>query len=116
MLSTMQITQTVISAAMEVHRRLGPGCSDALYEQFLQHELHIRGVQCRRPAMPHGGHARFDLIAGDAVAIEIAAAADLRPAHQAQLAAVVRQRGLKNGLLISFLGPVFQHRSVRRNR
>lgn len=113
---TTRITQTVITAAMEVHRQLGPACAAAEYGQFLRHELHIRGVRCRTLASPAPCSGRSDIVIGDDLMVEVVASEEAKPAQTAQLALAVHRGGAKEGLLVNFLGPVLAHQSVRRNR
>ncbi len=106
----------IIGAAIEVHRRLGPGLPESAYEACLSQELALRGVPFRRqqplPVSYQGVELdcgyRMDLVVGDEVVVEIKAVEALRPLHEAQLLSYLRLGGWKTGLLINFHVPVLR--------
>src|SRR5262245_41008147 len=74
-----ELTEQVIGAAMEVHKALGPGLLESVYEECLCHELHLRGLRFQRqvtvPVIYKGvsldcGY-RLDLIIEDTVILEL---------------------------------------------
>lgn len=104
------VTQAVIGAAIEVHRRLGPGLLEAAYEACLCRELSLRQVPHERqwplPVEYKGlrldcGY-RLDLLVAGSVVIEVKAVEALQPIHEAQLLTYLRLGGWKVGLLINF--------------
>lgn len=87
------VAREVVDAAFAVHRELGPGLLESVYERCLAHELDLRQVPVRRqvavPVRYRGLHLdnglRIDLVAGGCVVIEIKAVETLQPVHEAQL-------------------------------
>lgn len=105
-----ELTGAVIGAAIEVHRRLGPGLLESTYEACLCHELAVRGVPFERQvAVPvvyqnvrlDCGY-RVDLVAGSMLVVELKSVAALEPIHEAQLLTYMRLGGWSLGLLINF--------------
>ena len=104
------ITETIIGAAIEVHRALGPGLLESAYEACLTFELAQRGLKVeRQKPLPvvyrevklDCGY-RLDLLVEEAVIVEVKAIDRLAPIHQAQLLSYLRLSGCKVGLLINF--------------
>jgi GxxExxY protein len=104
------ITETVIGAAIEVHRELGPGCLESSYEMCLTHELLDRGLTLERqkslPLVYRGrtldcGY-RLDLLVEGLVVVEIKCVERFEPVHTAQMVSYLKLSGCKVGLLINF--------------
>lgn len=117
------ITQTIIGAAIEVHRHLGPGLLEAAYEECLCRELDIRRVPFKRqvplPVTYKGVildcSYRLDLLIEGKVVVEIKAIEELLPIHDAQLLTYLKLGDWKVGLLINFNVPLLKdgiHRLV----
>jgi GxxExxY protein len=109
-----------IGAAIEVHRHLGPGFLESVYEEALAIELTLQEVSFRRqvvvPLHYKGkflSDSRLDLLVEGQVIIELKAVACLLPVHAAQLLSYLRAGGLQIGLLINFNVPVLRH-GIRR--
>ena len=105
-----RITESIIGAAIEVHRALGPGLLESAYEACLTFELAQRGLQVERqrplPVVYQEvkldcGY-RLDLLVAEAVIVEVKAVDRLMPIHQAQLLSYLKLSGCKVGLLINF--------------
>ena len=104
-----QVTSTIIGAAIEVHRHLGPGFLEVVYEEALAHEFELRGIRFRRQA-PVGvmykgravGDQRLDFIVEDMVVLEIKAIDNLAPIHTAIVISYLKSTKKKLGLLINF--------------
>ncbi len=103
-------TETIIGAAIEVHRSLGAGLLESAYEACLAFELADRGLTVeRQKALPvvyrgvklDAGY-RIDLLVDGAVIVEVKAVEKLEPIHQAQLLSYLRLSDLKVGLLRNF--------------
>ena len=117
-----ELTDAIIGAAIEIHRELGPGLLESAYEQCLCHELHLRKIpfvrQLELPVAYKGRKLdcgyRIDLLAKDAVVVEIKAVPRLLPVHEAQLLTYLRLSGKRVGLLINFNVAVLKHGIVRR--
>ena len=104
-----RVTGEVIGAAIEVHRMLGPGLDEALYEAAMAMEMALRDVPFERqvsiPVTYKGqtiGERRLDFIVGQRIVVELKAVADLVAVHKAQLRTYLRITGLEVGLLINF--------------
>ena len=105
----------VIGAAIEVHRHLGPGYLESVYEEGLVVELMLRGIPFERQkpfAVDYKGSAigqgRLDLLVGERLIVELKAVDALAPIHRAQVLSYLKAMGLHLGLLINFNVPVLQ--------
>jgi GxxExxY protein len=104
------LTGAVIAAALVVHRLLGPGLLESLYQRALCHELHLRGIpfQAQRPVsvgykgVSLGDGLRLDMVVADQLIAELKAVEKLLPIHEAQLITYLKLAGLHVGLLINF--------------
>ena len=100
----------IIGAAIEVHRHLGPGLLESVYEQCLAHELRQRGIpfelQKPLPVEYKGVRLdcgfRLDFLVGGLVVVELKAVDAFTPLHQAQVMTYLRLTGCKLGLLLNF--------------
>jgi GxxExxY protein len=104
-----QLTESIIGCAIEVHRELGPGLLEAIYEEALCIELTDAGLKYQRqvpfPIQYKGralGEYRLDLIVGDIVIVEIKSVERMLPLFEAQLLTYLRATGKKVGLLMNF--------------
>src|SRR5215831_17989103 len=88
-----ELTEQIIGAAIEVHRSLGPGLLEAVYEECLCHEFKIRNLTFERqllvPVIYKGvtldcGY-RLDLVVADSVILELKSIERVLPIHEAQL-------------------------------
>ena len=99
----------IIGAAIEVHRHLGPGLLENIYEQALVHELQLRGMVVQRQVpvsitykgLTIGGQ-RLDLLVDPGIVVEIKAIEAVKEVHAAQLMSYLKSTGLRLGLLINF--------------
>lgn len=107
------VSRTIIGAALDVHKNLGPGLLESIYQRCLSHELASRGVPFEREvAVPirykglvlQPGY-RIDLIVENAVVVEIKAVAAIEPIHKAQVLTYLKLMDLRVGLLINFNVP-----------
>jgi GxxExxY protein len=104
-----ELAKRIIGAAIEVHRTLGPGFLERVYEDALCYELTEAAVPFERQKrlfVPYKkilihGH-RIDLLVGDRVIVELKCVDDFSPIHQAQLISYLKATGLRLGLLINF--------------
>jgi GxxExxY protein len=104
------LTEQVIGAAIEVHRALGPGLLESVYEACLCRELLHRGlpfesqvpisVVYRDVRLEHG--FRIDVLVETTLLIEIKAVERLLPLHEAQILTYLRLGGFRLGLLMNF--------------
>ena len=104
------ITGQIISAAMKVHTRLGPGLLESTYEACLQYELVKRGLSvASQVGLPvvyeevkiQVGY-RLDLVVNDSVIVELKAVEAIHPNDRAQLLSYLRLSNKKVGLLLNF--------------
>jgi len=116
-----QLTDSIIGAAIEVHRCLGPGLLESAYEECLCRELALRGIAFERqrslPIEYKGvkldcGY-RIDILVAGVVVVEIKAVDAVLPVHEAQLLSYMRLGGWKAGLLVNFHVPVLA-KGIRR--
>ncbi len=106
------ITGEVVDAAVKVHRAIGPGLLESVYERLLQSELARRGVGSERQKClsfdVEGMHfergLRLDLLVEQKVAVEVKAVERVSAVHKAQLLTYIRLLHLPAGLLINFGG------------
>jgi GxxExxY protein len=103
------VAHAVIGAAIEVHRRLGAGLDESLYESALCVELGLRGLSfVKQPVVQVQykgqtiGEKRLDLVVEGRLVVELKAVEELAPLHKAQVLTYLRITGLKLGLLINF--------------
>jgi GxxExxY protein len=105
-----EVTERIIGAAIEVHRALGPGLLESVYEVCLERELHSLGFEVeRQKALPISykglvldASFRLDLIVQNQVLVELKAVQTLEPIHEAQVLTYLRLSGLSVALLINF--------------
>ena len=105
-----QITETIIGAAIEVHRTLGPGLLESAYEECLCYELLLRDVSFQRQyplPVDYKGQLfdcgyRLDILVGKRVVVELKAVESLLHIHEAQLLTYLKLGGWYVGLLINF--------------
>jgi GxxExxY protein len=104
-----EIAHAVIGAALEVHRLLGPGFVETIYEQALCIELELRVIPfVRQPVVTVdykgkvAGEGRLDLLVGDALVVELKAVDSLNSVHYAQMMSYLKATGHQLGLLINF--------------
>lgn len=116
-----QITEQVIGAAIEVHKALGPGLLESIYQDCMAIELGLRAIPFQGQTPVHlrykghevGADLRVDLLVGGKVVVELKATDSLLPVHEAQLLTYLRLTGCRVGLLINFNVPVLKQ-GVRR--
>jgi len=104
-----ELTEQVIGAAIEVHRILGPGLLESIYEEALCQEFDLRGITFKRQVAVdvvyknrriHG--QKVDLLAFDQIVIEIKSVRLLPEVAVAQVLSYLKATGLKRGLLVNF--------------
>src|SRR5262245_25120850 len=106
---TEDVIYRVIGCAIEVHRHLGPGYVERIYEKAMCVELvyqSIRFVCDRAVSVAYKGrpiHSHFvDLIVEDCLVVELKAVSRFEPIHESQVVSYLRATGLHAGLLINF--------------
>lgn len=104
------LAEQIVEAAVEVHRHLGTGLLENIYESALCHELSLRGFTCQRQipipvlykGVPVRGPLFLDILVEDQIVIEVKATEKDYPYHQIQLFTHLRLLGIKLGLVINF--------------
>lgn len=112
-----ELTERAISAAIEVHRHLGPGLLEATYRRCLAIELHARGSVAREEVvvpLTFKGHRldaayRIDLLVDDELIIEVKSVHRHEPVFEAQLLTYLRLLDRRRGLLLNFGLPLLKH-------
>lgn len=116
-----ELTERIIGLAIEVHRTLGPGLLESIYEHCLCQELAEAGVAFNRQVplpvsykgRPLDFSYRLDLVVEQSVVVEIKSVEQLLPLHQAQLLMYLKLSGIPTGLLLNFHTPVLRE-GIRR--
>jgi GxxExxY protein len=114
-------SEQVIGACIEVHRFVGPGLLESVYEQCLALEFGLRGLSFERqkplPVAYKGSQLeigyRLDFVVEGQLVVEIKAVEQLLPVHQAQLLTYLRLTRLTTGLLVNFHAETIR-RGLRR--
>ncbi len=104
------VSRKIIGAAIEVHRTIGPGLLESVYQQCLMRELSLRGlefssqvaIRAEYKGLAFDVDYRMDLVVADRVVVELKVVEKLLPVHEAQLLSYLRLSGKKLGLLINF--------------
>jgi GxxExxY protein len=111
------LTYAVIGAAIEVHREMGPGLLESVYQKCMEVELKLRGLdfhpQARLPLKYKGipldaEDLKMDLFFPNKLVVELKAVDKLIPVHEAQLLTYLRLSKTRIGLLINFNVPVLK--------
>ena len=98
-----ELTHSIIGAAIEVHRLLGPGLLESAYEECLCHELHLHKLNFeRQKPIPLESGYRLNLLVESEVIIELKSVEALNPVHEAVVLTYLRLSGYHIGLLINF--------------
>lgn len=106
---TDTLTEKVIGAAIEVHKMLGPGLLESIYEEAFFIELQLRGLEVERQVeidVNYKGHLikglRIDLLIERQLIVEIKAVSKLPEVATAQTLSYLKATGLKRALLVNF--------------
>jgi GxxExxY protein len=110
---TDEIAREIVDSAYQVHRALGPGLLESVYETCLVHELVKRGLKLERQvSMPVvydsirlDAGLRLDLVVEQQVVVELKVVEALLPVHEAQLLTYLKLSGHRLGVLINFNVP-----------
>ena len=116
-----RVTGRIICAAIEVHRRLGPGLLESAYHACMVHELASDTIRFRSkvllPLTYRGLELEeayeVDLLVEELVVVELKATKDLAPVHEAQLLTYMKLTGAPIGLLVNFHVPLVRN-GIRR--
>lgn len=118
-----EISREVVDAVFKLHKELGPGLLESVYEVLLARDLESRGLKVVRQkpiafeyrGMKFDEGFRTDLMIDDLVIIELKSVEELHPSHKKQLKTYLKLSGKRLGLLINFGAPLIKdgiHRVV----
>lgn len=117
------LTYRIIGCAMEVHKHLGNGFQEVVYQRALAIEMQMQGIEfSREHEMPlqYKGHdigtRRVDFFVENTIMVEIKAIINLEDVHLAQAMNYVEAYNLEIGLLINFGAKSLQHKRVHNNK
>jgi len=107
------IAEKIVDAAFTVHRILGPGLLERIYEVCFCHELSKRGLKCQRQVdlpitydgMIFDEGLRLDVFVEELIICELKAVDEINPAWKAQILSHLRLTGKRLGFLINFNVP-----------
>jgi GxxExxY protein len=116
------ISEKVIGAAIAVHKELGPGLLEAVYEVCLLKEMEQRGIEVSRQVdlplyykgQETGKNFRIDILVENEVIVELKSVEEISPLHEAQLLTYLKLTQKKLGLLINFNVPLLRDGIKRR--
>ena len=116
-----EIGKVIVDSAVTVHRELGPGLLESVYEIVLAHELQQRGLSVERQVpvsieyrgMKFDAAFRADIVVGDKVIVELKSAERVSEAHKKQVQTYLRLTGCKLGFLLNF-GEALMKRGITR--
>jgi len=118
-----EITEQIIAAAIAVHRELGPGFLESVYEQALAVEFALRGIAfVRQYAIPlfyrdhQIGEHRLDFVVEGKIVVELKAVEALEKVHFAIVRSYLKAAGLSDGLILNFSSMPLTVKRVRRER
>jgi GxxExxY protein len=116
-----EIGKEVVDAAIAVHRELGPGLMETVYEVALVHELVQRGLQAERQAsisieykgIKFDEGFRADIVVNNRVVLELKSVEKMTAAHRKQIQTYLRLTGMKLGFLLNFGAALMKDGIVR---
>ena len=112
-----EITEIIIDTAFHIHKDLGPGLLESVYEAILSRKLEERGlinyrqvpVSFEYEGVSYKEGFRIDLLVQDKVIVELKSVEKLAPVHSKQLLTYLRLMNLEAGLLINFGEALFKN-------
>jgi GxxExxY protein len=116
-----EISKVILDSAIALHRELGPGLLECVYEVVLTHELQLRGlrvsrqvpIQIRYKGMIFDEAFRADLVVEEKVIVELKSVEQVSEAHKKQVQTYLRLTGCKLGFLLNF-GEALLKRGITR--
>lgn len=120
-MSENEISKLILDAAIAVHRELGPGLLESVYETVLTYELQQRGLRVNRQVpitirykdMIFDAAFRADLVVEEKLIVELKSVEQISEAHKKQVQTYLRLRGYKLGFLLNF-GEALMKRGITR--
>ena len=116
------LTHKIISAAIEVHKNLGPGLLETVYSHCLGLELELRGLRFQKELdvplyyknRKIDRFLRLDFLVENEIVLELKSLEAIMPVHEAQLLTYLKLTGKQVGLLINFNVPLLKDGILRR--
>jgi GxxExxY protein len=116
-----EIGTIVVGTAIEVHRELGPGLLESVYEVVLAHELSLRGLEVKRQVpisivykgIEFAEAFRADLLVAEKVIVELKSVEQINKSHRKQIQTYLRLTGLKLGYIFNFGAALMKEGIVR---
>ncbi|MCF6366764.1 MAG: GxxExxY protein [Bacteroidales bacterium] len=105
-----QLSYDIVGCAIEVHKELGPGLLESVYEKCLRRELELKGYKVKQQVnvpVEYKGLSldvdlRLDLLVNNTIIVELKAIENILPVHEAQLLTYMKLLKKPQGLLINF--------------
>lgn len=117
------LTRKIIGCAMEVHKQLGNGFQEVIYQRALSIELQLQGLEFSREhemQIQYKGHEigtrRVDFFVENVIMVELKAIINLEDVHLAQAMNYLEAYDLEIGLLLNFGGKSLQFKRVHNNK
>ena len=115
-----QLTSKIIAAAIQVHRRLGPGFLESIYENALVLELRAGGLKVHQQleliikyAEVEVGRHRLDLLVEERIVVELKAVQCIESVHFAIVKSYLKAANLQHALILNFARPVLEVKRAR---
>jgi GxxExxY protein len=117
-----ELTKQIIGAAIEVHKAVGPGLLEGVYEECLCHELELRNLSLERQLLVPVTYKRvtldcgyrLDMLVESTVILELKSVDRIHPIFEAQLLTYMRLLQKPVGLLINFNVPILRSGIIRK--
>jgi len=113
------LTDKIIELAIKVHKKLGPGFIEKIYEKALSHELNKGGINYEKQKSIRVkydeillGDQRVDMIIDNKIIVELKAVSELNDIHQAQMLSYLKAADKKVGLILNFAKPKLEIKRV----
>lgn len=112
-----ELTKRIINACITVHKEMGPGLLESVYEYCLLKELHLNGIEAKSQVevpLFYKGHALnksfiVDILVDNEIILELKSAETMMPVYEAQLLSYMKLMNKKLGYLLNFNVPLMKH-------
>jgi len=110
MMTENELSKIIVDKCLKIHRKLGPGLLESVYEEVLFYEFTKDSIQCKRqvgiPVIYEDIKLdlgfRADMVVGDKVILELKSVEKILPVHKKQLLTYLKLSNMRLGLLINF--------------
>ncbi len=117
-----ELSFAIVGAAMEVHRQLGPGFLEVIYQKALAHELTLRGIPFEQEKLISVyykgvllGEYKADFVIDGKIILELKAVSAINSAHEAQALHYLAATGLQLAIIINFGSPSLQSKRIAKS-